>query len=188
MIFAAIADDFTGGTGLAGMLHTYGTRTVLVSRDVAVAPADAIRMFVDALTRLRAHHPRQVRDGDIVWVARTGQSLRHTSIKSLAAIDSGGVSMNANGSSKEFFFHLAATARALVHLHSAWSALLSCVDDLDERQPLSVVTPYCGMREAVDRAEELEETCKFSVLSHNEKLRLLTAKQRDEINQVFGGK
>ena len=44
------------------------------------------------------------------------------------------------------------------------------------------------MSEAVDRAEELEETCKLYFLSHNEKLRLLTMEQRDEINQAFGGK
>jgi uncharacterized protein YgbK (DUF1537 family) len=74
--FAAIADDFTGGTDLAGMLHTQGARTVLVFGDGAippdyeaavvclksrsVTPAEAVRMSVDALTRLRAHHPRQV--------------------------------------------------------------------------------------------------------------------------------
>ena len=73
-------------------------------------------------------------------------------------------------------------------MHSGWSVLLSCVDDLDERQPLPVFTPDYGMRAAVDRAEELEETCKLYFLSHNEKLRLPPAERRDEINQVFGGK
>jgi uncharacterized protein YgbK (DUF1537 family) len=38
MIFAAIADDFTGGTDLAGMLHENGARTVLVFGDGAVPP------------------------------------------------------------------------------------------------------------------------------------------------------
>ena len=76
MIFAAIADDFTGGTDLAGMLHENGARTVLVFGDGAVpagydaavvclksrslAPARAVQMSVDALARLRVHHPRQV--------------------------------------------------------------------------------------------------------------------------------
>ena len=179
-----------------------------------------------------------VRDGDTVWITPTGQSLRHTTVDSLAAIDSGGVSQNANKPSKEFPFHLAAyaasSARALVHLHSTWSVLLSCLDDLDEQQPLPVFTPYYLMRvaplavvpycrpgsenlaavigeaaaksnclllrnhglvalgrsmsEAVDRAEELEETCKLYFLSRNEKLRLLTDAQRVEIQQVFGGK
>lgn len=76
MILGAIADDFTGGTDLAGMLHANGARTVLVFGDGGVPPgydsavvclksralprADAVRLSLDALTRLRAHHPRQI--------------------------------------------------------------------------------------------------------------------------------
>jgi len=76
MILGAIADDFTGGTDLAGMLHEAGARTVLVFGDGevpgncdatvvclksrAVAAAAACRMSVDALERLRAHDPRQI--------------------------------------------------------------------------------------------------------------------------------
>ena len=76
MIFAAIADDFTGGTDLAGMLHENGARTVLVFGDGAVpagydaaviclksrslAPARAVHMTLEALAKLRIHHPRQV--------------------------------------------------------------------------------------------------------------------------------
>ena len=76
MILGAIADDFTGGTDLAGMLHEAGARTVLVFGDGevpgncdatvvclksrAVTAADACRMSVDALNRLRAHDPRQI--------------------------------------------------------------------------------------------------------------------------------
>lgn len=181
-----------------------------------------------------------VRDEDTVWITPTGQSLRHTTVQSLAAIDMNGQALNENKASKEYPFHLAAyqaaggRARALVHLHSTWSVLLSCLDDLDEKQPLPVFTPYYLMRvaplavvpycrpgsedlaavigagaresnclllrnhglvalgrtmsEAVDRAEELEETCKLYFLSRSEKLRLLTEAQRDEIRQVFGGK
>jgi len=180
-----------------------------------------------------------VRDGDTVWITPTGQSLRHTSVESLAAIDMTGAARNGNKASKEFPFHLAAyqaapRARALVHLHSTWSVLLSCLDTLDEAEPLPVFTPYYLMRvaplavvpycrpgsehlaevigsaaarsnclllrnhglvtlgatmsEAVDRAEELEETCKLYFLSRNETLRLLTAEQRDEIARVFGGR
>jgi len=181
-----------------------------------------------------------VRDGDTVWITPTGQSLRHTRVESLAAIDRHGGALNKNKASKEYPFHLAAYAatgtrgHAIVHLHSTWSVLLSCLDDLDEAQPLPVFTPYYLMRvaplavvaycrpgsedlaavigaaaersnclllrnhgmvtighsmsEAVDRAEELEETCKLYFLSRNEKLRLLTAAQRDEIEKVFGGR
>lgn len=76
MNLAAIADDFTGGTDLAGMLHEGGARTVLVFGDGGVPPgyeaavvcvksrsvgaAEAAAMAVDALGRLRAHVPRQV--------------------------------------------------------------------------------------------------------------------------------
>jgi ribulose-5-phosphate 4-epimerase/fuculose-1-phosphate aldolase len=179
-----------------------------------------------------------VRDGDTVWITPTGQSLRHTRVESLAAIDRHGVPLNGNKPSKEFPFHLAAYAatgtrgHAIVHLHSTWSVMLSCLDDLDEDAPLPMFTPYYLMRvaplavvpyrrpgsddlatviahgaersnclllrnhgmvaigrsmnEAVDRAEELEETCKLYFLSRNEKLRLLTATQREEIEKVFG--
>ncbi len=181
-----------------------------------------------------------VRDGETVWITPTGQSLRHTTVESLAAIGMDGLARNGNKASKEFPFHLAAyaaagaRANALVHLHSTWSVLLSCLDDLDENHPLPVFTPYYLMRvaplavvpycrpgsedlaevigraaeksnclllrnhgvvalgrsmsEAVDRAEELEETCKLYFLSRNEKLRMLTAAQRDEIEKVFGGR
>jgi len=180
-----------------------------------------------------------VRDGETIWITPTGQSLRHTTIDSLSAIDRHGAILNHNKPSKEFPFHLAAyaaagtRAHALVHLHSTWSVLLSCLDTLDEANPLPVFTPYYLMRvaplavvpycrpgsdhlaevigaaarqsnclllrnhglvalgrsmsEAVDRAEELEETAKLYFLSRNESLRLLTAAQRDEIHQTFGG-
>lgn len=76
MILGAIADDFTGGTDLAGMLHVHGARTVLVFGDGGVpagydaavvclksraaAAAEAARMSLDALARLREHEPRQI--------------------------------------------------------------------------------------------------------------------------------
>ena len=180
-----------------------------------------------------------VRDGDTVWITPTGQSLRHTTVDSLAAIDRHGAPVNNRKASKEFPFHLAAYAaagtrgHAIVHLHSTWTVLLSCLDELDDQQPLPVFTPYYLMRvaplavvpycrpgsadlatvigaaaeksnclllrnhglvaigrsmsEAVDRAEELEETCKLYFLSRSEKLRLLTPAQREEIERVFGG-
>jgi 3-dehydro-4-phosphotetronate decarboxylase len=44
------------------------------------------------------------------------------------------------------------------------------------------------MDEAVDRAEELEETAKLFFLLRNEKLRLLRESEREEIERVFGRK
>ncbi|MBM3767394.1 MAG: aldolase [Acidobacteria bacterium] len=181
-----------------------------------------------------------VRQGDTVWITPTGQSMRHSSVESLAAIGMDGKARNANKPSKEYPFHLRAyeaageRATALVHLHSTWSVMLSCLDDLDEAAPLPVMTPYYLMRvaplavvpyyrpgstdlaeaigeaardhdclllrnhglvclgrsvnEAVDRAEELEETAKLHFLLKNEKVRLLTAAQREAIGKAFGGK
>lgn len=76
MLFAAIADDFTGGSDLAGMLFEQGVRTVLLfgvtevpeGYDAAVlclktrsAPAAQARaLSVEALDRLRKRSPRQV--------------------------------------------------------------------------------------------------------------------------------
>ena len=44
------------------------------------------------------------------------------------------------------------------------------------------------MDEAVDRAEELEETAKLFFILRNEKLRLLTTTERAEIERVYGRK
>jgi ribulose-5-phosphate 4-epimerase/fuculose-1-phosphate aldolase len=181
-----------------------------------------------------------VRDGDTVWITPTGQSLRHTTVDSLAAVGMDGSARNANKPSKEYPFHLRAyqargdRASALVHLHSTWSVMLSCLDTLDEEQPLPVFTPYYLMRvaplavvpycrpgsreladaigaaalhadclllrnhglvcmgrsmaEAVDRAEELEETAKLHFLLRDHKVRLLTSRERAAIREFYGGK
>lgn len=181
-----------------------------------------------------------VRESDTVWITPTGQSMRHSSVETLAAIGLDGTALNGNKPSKEYPFHLRAyaaageRAAALVHLHSTWSVMLSCLDDLDEAAPLPVITPYYLMRvaplavvpyfrpgsnelaeaigeaarehdclllrnhglvclgrsvnEAVDRAEELEETAKLFFLLRNEKVRLLTTAQREAIGKAFGGK
>lgn len=181
-----------------------------------------------------------VRGGESVWITPTGQSLRHTTADSLAEIDMRGAARNGNQPSKEYPFHLEAyrargeRAKALVHLHSTWSVMLSCLENLSEEQPMPVFTPYYPMRvaplavvpycrpgseelaraigkaaaghdcmllrnhgmvclgrsmsEAVDRAEELEETAKLYFLLRNENIRLLTANERQEIQTAFGGR
>ena len=45
-----------------------------------------------------------VRDEDTVWITPTGQSLRHTTVQSLAAIDMNGQALNENKASKEYPF------------------------------------------------------------------------------------
>ncbi len=76
MIFAAIADDFTGGTDLAGMLSEGGARTVLAFggteipsgydasvsclKSRSVRAKEAVSMTLDALGAIRALAPRQI--------------------------------------------------------------------------------------------------------------------------------
>jgi ribulose-5-phosphate 4-epimerase/fuculose-1-phosphate aldolase len=95
-----------------------------------------------------------VRLGDEVWITPTGRSLRNLRSGELACIDREGNSRNAAKPSKEYPFHLAAyreaaeRAGAIVHLHSPHVVALSCLETLDERQPLPVITPYYLMRVA----------------------------------------
>ena len=178
-----------------------------------------------------------VRTGHEVWITPTGGSLRHIEPAELACIDMDGKPRNEAKPSKEYPFHLAAyraageRALAIVHLHSTWSVALSCLDTLDESNPLPAITPYYLMRvaplavlpyfrpgsteladavgaaaaahdcmllrnhgiiclgksvsEAVDRAEELEETARLFFLLHGYTPRLLSAEQQEEIRRVF---
>jgi ribulose-5-phosphate 4-epimerase/fuculose-1-phosphate aldolase len=89
-----------------------------------------------------------------LWVTPTGFSLADLKPSDLACIDMDGKSLNDRKPSKEYPFHLAAyrgaagRAKALVHLHCTHSVALSCLDTLDERDPLPVFTPYYLMRVA----------------------------------------
>lgn len=95
-----------------------------------------------------------VRTGDEVWITPTGGSLRKLAPADIACIDSQGTARNEAKASKEYPFHLAAyqsagaKANAIVHLHSTYAVALSCLDDLNEQQPLPVITPYYLMRVA----------------------------------------
>jgi len=178
-----------------------------------------------------------LREGDRIWITPTGCSLRNVTPEMMAAIDLEGQPLNSAKASKEFPFHLAAyraagaRAQALVHLHSTYSVALSCLEALNEQEPLPVFTPYYLMRvaplavlpyfrpgsselgaavgaaaaqhdclllrnhgiitlggsmdEAVDRAEELEETAKLWFLTKGHALRHLTPAERTEIETVF---
>ncbi len=75
MILGTIADDFTGGTDMAGMLHAAGARTAVVFGDGevpegydaaviclksrALPAGEAVQHTIDAFARLREHQPRQ---------------------------------------------------------------------------------------------------------------------------------
>lgn len=177
-----------------------------------------------------------VRDGNEIWITPTGQALKGLTGARLARLDLEGNSLDANQASKELPFHLAiyrerADLGAIVHLHSTHAVALSCLDDLNEAEPLPPITPYylmrvaplgvvpylrpgsphlgaavgeaakrhdclllrhhgmitCGrdLNEAVDRAEELEETAKLFLLLRHQPSRQLTPKQIDELNDYF---
>jgi ribulose-5-phosphate 4-epimerase/fuculose-1-phosphate aldolase len=88
-----------------------------------------------------------------IWITPTGKSLSGLTINQLACIDLEGTSQNENKPSKEFPFHLAIyrqrdDARAIVHLHSAYSVALSCLESIETNDPLPPLTPYYFMRVA----------------------------------------
>ena len=178
-----------------------------------------------------------VRVGDEVWISPTGQSLKGLTPSRLARVDLRGQNRNENHPSKELPFHLAVyrqreEARAVVHLHSTYSAALSCLDSFDPSDPLPPLTPYYFMRvaplavlpyfrpgseelahaveraapahhcmllrnhgticagsnlnEAVDRAEELEQTARLYFILRGEKVRHLTQEEIEELRKTFG--
>ena len=94
-----------------------------------------------------------VRLEDQIWITPTGKPLSDLSVSQLACIDINGESQNENRPSKEFPFHLAIyrqqeDARAIVHLHSTYTVALSCLESIEEGDPLPPLTPYYFMRVA----------------------------------------
>ena len=94
-----------------------------------------------------------VRLGGEVWITPTGRSLRRLQPEDLACIGLDGRARNGAQASKESPFHLGCyrarpEARAVVHLHATHTAALSCLAELDEAEPLPVITPYYLMRVA----------------------------------------
>lgn len=176
-----------------------------------------------------------IRNGDRFWISPTGRSLRDLRPEEFALVDLEGNVLNDRKPSKEAPFHLAAyrvageRAGAVVHLHSTYSAALSCLKDPVEA--LLPITPYYQMRvaplavvpyfrpgspklgdfvgdaaresncmllrnhgmtclgrtleEAVDRAEELEETAKLLFLLRGRDLQLLTGAEVNDIRLMF---
>lgn len=121
-----------------------------------------------------------VRDGERIWITPTGQSLQALNPEQLACIDLTAQIHNNNRPSKEFPFHLAIYQQrpeinAIIHLHSPKSVALSCLDTLDEAQPLPALTPYYFMRVwplAVlpyfrPGSEKLAEAVKQAATQHN---------------------
>jgi 3-dehydro-4-phosphotetronate decarboxylase len=121
-----------------------------------------------------------LRDGERIWITPTGQSLQALAPEQLACIDLTAQIHNDNKPSKEFPFHLAIYQQrpeinAIVHLHSPKSVALSCLDSLDDAQPLPALTPYYFMRVAPlavlpyfrPGSEKLAEAVKQAATQHN---------------------
>lgn len=95
-----------------------------------------------------------LRDGETVWITPTGSSLGNIRPEEMAHVGMDGKPLNANKPSKEYPFHLAAyrsageRAAALVHLHCTHTVALSCLETIDEAEPMPVFTPYFLMRVA----------------------------------------
>ncbi|MEE3664362.1 aldolase [Brenneria sp. g21c3] len=81
----------------------------------------------------------------------TGSCLGELSADRLAKVDPAGALISGDSPSKEISFHLALyrnnpQCRAVVHLHSAYSTALSCLEGLDPRNAIRPFTPYVVMR------------------------------------------
>lgn len=92
-----------------------------------------------------------VRDGEHILVTPTGLSLGELEPDALSVLDVDGRHLDGPRPTKEAFLHVAVLRtrtdlNAVVHTHSVHSAALSCLDGLDQENPLPPLTAYYGMR------------------------------------------
>jgi ribulose-5-phosphate 4-epimerase/fuculose-1-phosphate aldolase len=92
-----------------------------------------------------------VRLDDGFLMTPTGSSLGRLDARRLSRLDEKGKLVGGNRPTKEAFLHLAMyeerpTARAVVHLHSAFSVAVSCLAGVDPRDVLPPITAYYVMR------------------------------------------
>lgn len=92
-----------------------------------------------------------VRDDDRLLVTPTGVSLGDIRADELSVLDANGRHLDGPRPTKEAFLHVAILGArpelgAVVHTHSAYSAALSCLADLDVDEPLPPLTAYYAMR------------------------------------------
>ncbi|TQS70108.1 aldolase [Rhodobacteraceae bacterium] len=84
-------------------------------------------------------------------VTPTNSCLGFLDAHSLSRLDCDGKYQSGDEPTKELPLHFAMyaarpTARAVVHLHSSYATLLSCLDDTDPTSALAPITPYAVMR------------------------------------------
>jgi ribulose-5-phosphate 4-epimerase/fuculose-1-phosphate aldolase len=91
----------------------------------------------------------RVEDG---WILTpTNSCLGELDPATLAKLDWNGKHLSGEKPSKEYFLHLAmyenrAESGAIVHLHSSYSAAVSCLDELNPTSCIPPITPYFVMR------------------------------------------
>lgn len=92
-----------------------------------------------------------VRLADGLLITPTNSCLGRLDPARLARLDAEYRHVAGDKPSKEVFMHRAfyqarAEARAVVHLHSTWATAVSCLEDVDPRDPIPPLTPYFVMR------------------------------------------
>lgn len=91
------------------------------------------------------------RIGDRVLMSPTNSSLGRLDPERLSLVDTDGRYVSGDRPTKEAALHLGIyrqrpAARAIVHLHSTYSTLLSCLTDTDPEDAIPPITPYLVMR------------------------------------------
>ena len=81
----------------------------------------------------------------------TNSSLGDLDPGTLSKVDWNGKHLSGDKPSKEYFLHLAvytnrSSAQAIIHLHSTYSAAVSCLDGLNSASCIPAITPYFVMR------------------------------------------
>jgi 3-dehydro-4-phosphotetronate decarboxylase len=81
----------------------------------------------------------------------TNSCLGNLDPGTLSKVDWNGKHLSGDKPSKEYFLHLAVythrpSAHAIVHLHSTYSAAVSCLDSLNRKSCIPPITPYFVMR------------------------------------------
>lgn len=92
-----------------------------------------------------------VRLDDGYLVTPTNACLGFLEADRITKLDAGGRHVSGDAPTKELPLHLAfyatrPSARAVVHLHSTYATLLSCLADVDPDDAMPPITPYVVMR------------------------------------------
>lgn len=88
---------------------------------------------------------------DKVYITRSGSIFSRLSISDFATIDLEGNTLNCNRPSKEFpihllLYHKKREIEAVIHVHSFYATIWSCLQQADEKDAIPAYTPYLGMQ------------------------------------------